>query len=94
MAPFKLKFRMASGSRSVSQETESEQPSQQLLLNTVTTPISGSTTTIYSEQTTDSFGSMHNDQRALIENSGRESGEQIGELEYKLYFLFKIFKLL
>lgn len=79
MAPFKLKFRMASGSRSVSQETESEQPSQQLLLNNVTTPISGSTTTIYSEQTTDSFGSMH-DQRALIEQNNRENNEQIGEL--------------
>lgn len=77
MAPFKLKFRMG-GSRSTSQETETEQPSsQQLLLSNVTmTAMNGSSTTIDSEHNTDSFGSLNNDQRALIQSN--DYGNQIG----------------
>lgn len=74
MAPFKLRFRMG-GSRSTSQEADSEPP-QQPLLNNITLAINGSNTTIDSEHNTDSYGSLNNDQRALIQNNS--TGEQIG----------------
>lgn len=96
MAPFKLKFRMG-GSRSISQETETEQPSHQLLLNNVTTTaINGSSTTIDSEHNTDSFGSLNNDQRALIQNNDTGNDEQIGTfiLFYTFLLTSKFFLLL
>lgn len=62
MAPFKLKFRMGSGSRSLSQETE--EPVQQPLL-TRQSAIRGSNTTLNSE-----YNSMSttNDQHNLLPN--------------------------
>lgn len=63
MAPFKLKFRMGSGSRSLSQELE--EPVQQPLL-TRQSAIKGSNTTLNSE-----YNSMstNNDQHNLLPNS-------------------------
>lgn len=84
MAPFKLKFRMG-GSRSTSQETETDPP-QPLLLNNVTLAINGSNTTIDSEHNTDSYSSLNNDQRALIQNNG--TGEQIGIFSRFRFSLF------
>lgn len=60
MAPFKLKFRMGSSSKSVSQETE--EPVQQPLL-TRQPAISGSNTTIYSDCNS---MSTTNDQHTLL----------------------------
>lgn len=62
MAPFKLKFRMGSGSRSLSQELE--EPVQQPLL-TRQSAIKGSNTTLNSE-----YNSMstNNDQHNLLPN--------------------------
>lgn len=81
MAPFKLRFRMG-GSRSTSQEADAEPP-QQPLLNNITLAINGSNTTIDSEHNTDSYGSLNNDQRALIQNNS--TGEQIG-IFFAFYF--------
>lgn len=70
MAPFKLKFRMGSSSRSTSQETE--EPVQQPLL-TRQSSICASNTTIDSE-----FNSMssNNDQHNLLPNTfNEESGK-------------------
>lgn len=86
MAPFKLRFRMG-GSRSTSQEADSEPP-QQPLLNNITLAINGSNTTIDSEHNTDSYGSLNNDQRALIQNNS--TGEQIG-IFLRFIFFFSIF---
>ncbi|KFB48440.1 AGAP004968-PA-like protein [Anopheles sinensis] len=73
MAPFKLKFRMGSGSsRSTSQEQDVVVDSQSnpvgtLLLNSASANDFGSsTTTLDSEQNNDSLVSMSNDRRALI----------------------------
>ncbi|XP_058838387.1 uncharacterized protein LOC131694049 [Topomyia yanbarensis] len=73
MAPFKLKFRMGSGSsRSTSQEQDVVVDSQANQIaphymnsNTLGTGY-GSSTTLDSEQNNDSLVSMSNDQRALI----------------------------
>lgn len=68
MAPFKLKFRMGSGSRSLSQETE--EPVQQPLL-TRQSAIKGSNTTLNSMST-------NNDQHNLLPNKfDEETGESI-----------------
>lgn len=70
MAPFKLKFRMGSGSRSVSQEIE--EPVQQPLLMRQSA-VGGSNTTLSSE-----YNSMstNNDQHNLLPNTfEEESGE-------------------
>lgn len=66
MAPFKLKFRMGSGSRSVSQEIE--EPVQQPLLMRQSA-VSGSNTTLSSE-----YNSMstNNDQHNLLPNTFEE----------------------
>lgn len=73
MAPFKLKFRMGSGSsRSASQEQDvvvdnqaNQVVSNYLNSNTLGAGY-GSSTTLDSEQNNDSLVSMNNDQRALI----------------------------
>lgn len=69
MAPFKLKFRMGSGSRSVSQEIE--EPVQQPLLMRQSA-VGGSNTTLSSE-----YNSMstNNDQHNLLPNSFEEAGK-------------------
>lgn len=66
MAPFKLKFRMGSGSRSISQEIE--EPVQQPLLMRQSA-VSGSNTTLSSE-----YNSMstNNDQHNLLPNTFEE----------------------
>lgn len=65
MAPFKLKFRMG-GSRSTSQETETEPPAL-LLSNSVVASLGASNTTIDSEY--NSLGSIiSSDQRTLLPN--------------------------
>uniref|UniRef100_A0A182XJJ0 DUF4802 domain-containing protein n=1 Tax=Anopheles quadriannulatus TaxID=34691 RepID=A0A182XJJ0_ANOQN len=72
MAPFKLKFRMGSGSsRSTSQEQDVVVDSQSnpvgpLLANSANANDFGSSTTLDSEQNNDSLVSMSNDRRALI----------------------------
>ncbi|XP_055606888.1 uncharacterized protein LOC129754703 [Uranotaenia lowii] len=74
MAPFKLKFRMGSGSsRSASQEQDVIVDSQAnqiapnyLSSSTLGVASYGSSTTLDSEQNNDSLVSMGNDQRALI----------------------------
>lgn len=87
MAPFKLRFRMG-GSRSTSQEADTEPPQQPLLTN-ITLAINGSNTTIDSDHNTDSYGSLNNDQRALIQNNS--TGEQIGIFLFVLFsFIFPI----
>ncbi|EDS37443.1 conserved hypothetical protein [Culex quinquefasciatus] len=88
MAPFKLRFRMGSGSsRSASQEQDVVVDSQanQMIVQTNSylsssgnnTAAYGSSTTLDSEQNNDSLVSMSNDQRALIRD--RDSpDERIG----------------
>lgn len=63
MAPFKLKFRMGSSSRSTSQEADQPAVAQPLLSST-TTSIGASNTTIDSEF--NSLTSLNNDQRNLL----------------------------
>lgn len=71
MAPFKLKFRMGSGSRSISQEIE--EPVQQPLLMRQSA-VSGSNTTLSSE-----YNSMstNNDQHNLLPNTFEEEAGKI-----------------
>ncbi|XP_058466365.1 uncharacterized protein LOC131439413 [Malaya genurostris] len=84
MAPFKLKFRMGSGSsRSTSQEQDvvvdsqaNQITSNYMNSNTLGTSY-GSSTTLDSEQNNDSLVSMNNDQRALIRDRN-SSDEHIG----------------
>ncbi|XP_029735322.2 uncharacterized protein LOC115270206 [Aedes albopictus] len=73
MAPFKLKFRMGSGSsRSASQEQDVvvDNQANQIVSNYLNSNTLGagygSSTTLDSEQNNDSLVSMNNDQRALI----------------------------
>lgn len=73
MAPFKLKFRMGSGSsRSASQEQDVvvDNQANQIVSNYLNSNNLGagygSSTTLDSEQNNDSLVSMNNDQRALI----------------------------
>lgn len=83
MAPFKLKFRMGSGSRSLSQETE--EPVQQPLL-TRQSAINGSNTTLNSD-----YNSMNtnNDQHILLPN---KFDEETGTLLIIAFsFLFELF---
>lgn len=81
MAPFKLKFRMGSSSRSTSQEIE--EPVQQPLL-TRQSAVGGSNTTLNSD-----YNSMsaNNDQHTLLPNTfEEESGDDINIfLNYRKY---------
>lgn len=70
MAPFKLKFRMGSGSRSISQEIE--EPVQQPLLMRQSA-VNGSNTTLSSEYNSMSTNNdQHNDQHNLLPNTFEE----------------------
>lgn len=76
MAPFKLKFRMG-GSRSTSQETETEPPAL-LLSNSVGASLGASNTTIDSEY--NSLGSIaSSDQRTLLPNHNMGSDNAKGK---------------
>lgn len=85
MAPFKLKFRMGSGSsRSASQEQDVVVDSQanQIVSNYLNSNSLGagygSSTTLDSEQNNDSLVSMNNDQRALIRDRD-SSDDRLGK---------------
>lgn len=85
MAPFKLKFRMGSGSsRSASQEQDVIVDSQanQIVSNYLNSNSLGagygSSTTLDSEQNNDSLVSMNNDQRALIRDRD-SSDDRLGK---------------
>lgn len=90
MAPFKLKFRMGSGSsRSASQEQDVVVDSQanQIVSNYLNSNSLGagygSSTTLDSEQNNDSLVSMNNDQRALIRDRD-SSDDRLGYINPSL----------
>lgn len=89
MAPFKLKFRMGSGSRSTSQEIE--EPVQQPLL-TRQSSICDSSTTIDSEFTS---MSSTNDQHNLLPNKfDEETGKRPFEsMEFSIIILILLLRL-
>lgn len=93
MAPFKLKFRMGSGSsRSASQEQDVIVDSQanQIVSNYLNSNSLGagygSSTTLDSEQNNDSLVSMNNDQRALIRDRDT-SDDRLGKSIVGSWFL-------
>lgn len=78
MAPFKLKFRMGSSSRSTSLETAPRLTS---------TSVTSSTTTIDSQF--NSLGSLNNDQRNLL--PAVDNDDHIGNFHFKILHNSNIF---